>query len=246
MANYIVCKVLMGSNNIPKYQPFGYLDSLEKAILFNKNNAENNYIALFDVTNESIDPSLMLSTEVISDNNEVIDNGVPFDTIRNRLDTDLIVGSKTIPASSEIISFWDYHFIKDSIPSLIEQINSYNVELLYCSEVLTQQQAINRLKYMQGVLTSLSIGNEEDRLLWNQFAGNRLILNFRQDIINSGVLDNISAMTIKQKMDFVTGLLNNGQLAESMLALTYIETDDLITPELIQRYISYIKSCYVG
>lgn len=251
MEKFIVSKAIFDSRGTPLYMPVGYVEGLAECIEFNRNNVTNGFIALYSSVDNSMGiTSYKMSTETITEDPTYFGaSGRFFDTIRNTRDTPLDFCGQTIPPHGQITFFWNY---KIAVLCHQELENNYRNGLVVFVDrsgveeyVLGETESLQRLNAIKTRAWSQRVYNEEDRLLWNIFVGQMILVKFREYNIGLGITNPSIGMQIQNKLSLPNTMIQNGQLIEAKFLLSMYETDQYITPQTIARFISYIDSCYV-
>lgn len=254
MDKYIVCKAIFDTRGNPLYMPVGYVSGLANVIEFNRNNVSNGYIALYSTADNSMGISQYeLPNTTITDDPVIYgSSGRFFDAIQNTRDTDLPFCGTIIPANGRITFFWNY---KMSVVCHQELENNFRQGLVQFVDVstdpahpytLNELESLQRLNAIKTRAWSQRITQEEDRLLWNIFVGTMILVKFREYLIGLGISDPSIGMAIQEKLAMPNAMIQNGQLIEAKYILSMTPNDQYLTPAVIQRFCSYIDSCYVA
>lgn len=253
MEKFIVCKAILDSRGQPLYAPVGYVEGLSECVQFNQNNISNGFIALYSSADNSMgiaQHKLPVDT-IVEDPFFLRVTGRFFDTIRNTQPVPLAFCGREIPVGGEITFFWNY---KISVLCHQELESNYrNGKILLVDKtdpnneyVLLESEALSRLNAIKTRAWSQRIETEEDRLLWNIFVGQMILVKFREYIISQGINDPSVGMSIQNKLSLPNTMIQNGQLIEAKMLLSMVQTDSIITSPVLARFCSYIDSCYVA
>ena len=253
MDKYIVCKAIFDARGNPLYMPVGFVQGLANVIEFNRNNVSNGYIALYSTADNSmgITSYEMPNTTITDDPIIYGSSGRFFDAILNTRDTPLTLCGQIIPPHGQIIFFWNY---KMSVVCHQELENNYRNGLVQFQDVsdinnpytLTDLESLQRLNAIKTRAWSQRITQEEDRLLWNIFVGQMILVKFREYLIGLGISDPSIGMSIQEKLSLSNSMIQNGQLIEAKYILSMTPNDQYLTPDVIARFCAYIDSCYVS
>ena len=248
---YTVCRVINDVNRNVYFSPIGKITGLDNATEFNLNNyhAETDktpFVAILPmygyVESEYVNLVEYTTDKVIHETPRIMTSGKIFNRVKNtsRFDQPLY----DLLAGETKYTFWNYNMYKD-LSSMLALLESDDLVFYKDDYELTKLEATERLYYMKDRIDAAPICNDEDRLIWNQFTGNRILIAFRSELISTGFTDANDGAQLAADLADINTLLLNGQLVEAKMFINLSENEH-ITDAIKLKYSYYIDSCYVN